>query len=280
MDHTQDDNSVSDSGPLWCSDFGQLVLELEHSLLHEPLRRMHGETVVWSSDDLSGGELMSRCMVRHALRLGRNPAQIGQDIAATASCLTGKLEQLPFVTRSVNGMVLHHSLETVADPRTALREVTRVLAPGARLVLLGFNPFSFVGVRGLYNRWFSGPMAAHHLVNPLRLFDWLAVLGYELQAAPVYLGLGLPLRKAYESSDSARFPRWNQWRQQLLYGPQPSPFGAILLIEAVKQTTAKAQPWPHIKPRTQLAPVSYPRVAQWQRKSTNRLQPSGEGQTS
>ena len=45
------------------------------------------------------------------------------------------LHELPFQSCSLDGVVLQHALEEAADPRVMLREVSRVLAPGGRLIL-------------------------------------------------------------------------------------------------------------------------------------------------
>ena len=58
----------------------------------------------------------------------------------------GVPEQLPFDSRSVDIMLLPHTLEFSDDPHQVLREVSRVLTPEGHAVILGFNPFSLWGL--------------------------------------------------------------------------------------------------------------------------------------
>ena len=55
-------------------------------------------------------------------------------------------DNLPFANASLDGVVLHHALESVPDARACIREVERVLKPG-RLVICAFNPISLTGIR-------------------------------------------------------------------------------------------------------------------------------------
>ena len=118
-----------DPDPLWEGEFGALVLALERVMMRDTLRRLHGESVLFSSDHLTGGEMLSRCMVRQSVRLvsGARRQQLTAPVAEQGAYLVGDLEALPLASASIDGAVLHHSLERVGDPRTALREITRVL---------------------------------------------------------------------------------------------------------------------------------------------------------
>src|SRR5690606_29319162 len=54
---------------------------------------------------------------------------------------------LPFPAASLDLIVLPHTLERSADPHQVLREVERVLVPEGRVVITGFNPASWWGLR-------------------------------------------------------------------------------------------------------------------------------------
>ena len=51
-------------------------------------------------------------------------------------------DALPFPERSLDLVVLPHTLELARDPHLTLAEVERVLVPEGRVVILGFNPAS------------------------------------------------------------------------------------------------------------------------------------------
>ena len=89
---------------------------------------------------------------------------------------------LPFPSNSIDGIVLHHVLEVGADPRAVLREVQRVLQPGGRVIICGFNSLSFWGVLRWRNT-FRGLMP----LSSIRIQDWISVLGIHRDQPVRYL---------------------------------------------------------------------------------------------
>ena len=129
--------------------------------------------------------------------------------------------KLPFPSASVDGVVLHHALETEHDRRSTLREAARVLRPGGRLLLLGVNPSSL---------WLlAKPFAVFRRLKPVavpRLKDWLAVLGLEQDAKTRYLNYRsvLPLALRGKACEQA-----SGWLNRL-----QAPIGGVYLIAATK----------------------------------------------
>ena len=220
------------------------------------LRRMHGDTVLWAGEDDASAAELTRCMVRSQVQLISHEPPASPSLPAVIA----DLEELPFAPNSLDGIVLHHALERVRDPRIALREVVRVLAPGGRALICGFNPLSLVGFRRVYARFFDDALSDRRLVNPLRLFDWLTLLGLELQAKPMYCGYLLP-----RLSRRLRFIDERAAEQPNCPPPARLPFGGLLIVDVIKQANAHRLQWPQSKRERQLAPVAYPRVASWQR---------------
>ncbi len=87
---------------------------------------------------------------------------------------------LPIATESVDVVVLSHLLEQVPHPHPLLREVDRVLISEGRLVILGFNPYSFWGLRTWLSRSGRTIPWAERLISEYRLRDWLSLLGYDV----------------------------------------------------------------------------------------------------
>ena len=248
--------------PLWETDLGHRTRALEKQLMAPALGRLLGESVLWVGEDPQSADVLARGMIKLPMFL--NPVHTCADQAATGphaqlASFQALLESLPFQSRSLDGVVLHHCLESVSDPRVALREIARVMAPGARLVIAGYNPWSLLGLRRVYARVLPDFLQARKLVNPIRLFDWLTLLGLELAAAPIYGGNGL-LRNTFNGNSQSK-------------GPSQLPFGGIIVISAIKR--AHNMQYRFAKPRAPrtLAPVTYPRIASWERVASTREDP-------
>lgn len=104
--------------------------------------------------------------------------------------LHADFDSLPFAAGSIDLVVMPHTLEMARDPHATLAEVSRVLVPEGRVVIIGFNPMSLWGLRqwlGLGQRLGrleepSGTEA--HVAEFLgyrRVRDWLRLLSFDIQ---------------------------------------------------------------------------------------------------
>lgn len=105
------------------SPVGQQVLAAEHALLqHRWLPQLRGEPCYqlgeWGGEQLA--DVFAGRPQIHPLLLD---------------------EILPFKTAELPNILLPHSLEWFADPSTALPEISRVLSPRGRLLILNFTTF-------------------------------------------------------------------------------------------------------------------------------------------
>lgn len=141
-------------------------------------------------------------------------------------------DELPFANGSLDAVVLHHALDTAADPRSVLRETSRVLAPGGRLIIAAFNPLSIWGLRRLYASVMPDVLRGMHMIAPFRLTDWLLLLGFELQAPPSYCLYGLASKRSSQKRAVAGegLEGWLVDRQW--------PVGGVQLISATKRAYA------------------------------------------
>ena len=236
---------------LWSSALGAKTRALQMPELAPLIRRVHGDVVLWVGDCQDAGAALEGCMIRHIIFAAQNQ---GSGDTLKQPMLQVDLANLPFATASLDGVVLHHGLELVKDPRAAIKEVERVLAPGGKLLICGFNPFSLYGLRRLYARVFSDPMSAHALVNPMRLFDWLALLDLRLDCRPKYFDYNLPISQNPMRWVKSRLGA-NSWLKDKVNKMRPSfsvarhrlkklaffsqlPFGGLLLVSATKQAAS------------------------------------------
>ena len=211
---------------------GQRLLAVERPLLRQAVRRCHGDALLWIGSTADLLDTTNRCMVRSrffaahggcANRLGktRRGMAAGSRRWRDVKLVAAKPAELPFASASVDGVVLHHALEAERDRHAVLREATRVLRPGGRLLVVGFNPLSL---------WLlAKPHPAFRHLTPVsvpRLHDWLALLGLRREEKTTYLNYRsvLPLALARR--------RWQQlsaWLNKLQL-----PLGGTYLIVATK----------------------------------------------
>lgn len=112
-----------------------------------------------------------------------------EGVRAPRAALQADYAALPFPEASLDLVVLPHALDSHPDPHAALREVARVLVPGGRVVLSGFNPLSLWGLRQrrerLCQRFNLGtPLLppALEFIGSWRQRDWLRLLDFEVEA--------------------------------------------------------------------------------------------------
>lgn len=88
--------------------------------------------------------------------------------------------ELPFAAESLDLVLLPHLLETSGEPHQILREVERVLRPEGQLLVTGFNPISWWGVRRMFGQSSLPPWDAEFVSVP-RMKDWLKLLNFDIQ---------------------------------------------------------------------------------------------------
>ena len=197
---------------------GHRLLAAERQPTGDAVRHFHGDAMLWLGATPLLLDTVSRCMVRLAIHARRRPCGRG---AGDVRVVAGDAGELPLAAASVDGIVLHHVLESVADPRRVLREATRVLRPGGRLLVAGFNPLSLWAVAKPHRA-----LRGLKPVSALRLYDWLAVLGFERAARTVYVNYRAALPFAFGGERWRRASSWLNKRQP--------PIGGVYLVVATK----------------------------------------------
>jgi SAM-dependent methyltransferase len=117
-------------------------------------------------------------------------------------CIDG--QNLPWMSGSVDALIVVHGLELSLDPQALVRECVRVLSPRGQVVCLVFNPLSlWAGAQRLRR---AGKRFTPRAMPPraVRLSDWLRLFDLETTGFCRY-GVGLPLF-------GRRWPGWDQGR--------------------------------------------------------------------
>ncbi|MGL6071286.1 class I SAM-dependent methyltransferase [Craterilacuibacter sp.] len=100
---------------------------------------------------------------------------------------------LPVESRSLDLLLLPHTLDFSAHPHQVLREAERVLMPEGRVVLTGFNPLSAWGLRRLLQGRSQVPWSGNFL-RLSRLNDWFELLGFE-PSSPAFMCYAPPINR-------------------------------------------------------------------------------------
>jgi SAM-dependent methyltransferase len=149
---------------------GQYLLEKERAYLDDVTPDIFGFHAIQLG--MTDVDLLRENRISHKLRVGHQGLP---DLYARG-------HELPIATQSVDLVVLPHVLEFAEEPHAVLREVDRVMMPEARLVILGFNPWSLWGLRSALGFSRHEHPWNGRFVSLLRVKDWLALLGFEVSA--------------------------------------------------------------------------------------------------
>lgn len=165
----------------YASHLGQMLTKQEQEQLDSELVNLFGYHLLQLG--CPGDESMLRSSrVRHHMRsrlVPQTQTQSGQsDDTPPQLCTTPTA--LPFLSDTLDVVVLSHILEFSSDPHTVLREVERTLIPEGHVVILGFNPISLWGLARLFRGWKQQVPWCGHFMTLTRLKDWLALLGFDV----------------------------------------------------------------------------------------------------
>jgi SAM-dependent methyltransferase len=164
---------------------------------------------------------------RHLAMGGGIGGEIGGEGRATVAVIN-RFEELPFVSQSIDLVVMPHILEFSEEPHQVLREVDRVLVPEGHVIITGFNPASLWGMRQAMARLGATPFLPQdgQFISLPRIKDWLKLLS--LEASRGRFGCYLPW---------SRSERWlARWAFMEKAGDRWWPvLGSVYMLTAVKR---------------------------------------------
>ncbi len=158
----------------WCGQpLGRHLAEAEQAALREVLCDVFGYHLVVVDPSC---ELESLQASRIIHRITQTCCREGLEPAPGVLAYS---EQLPYLSDSIDAFVLPHALEVARDPHRVLREIDRCLIPEGHVIVLGFNPWGWWGLRRLLaGREADAPWSLR-FIGVQRLKDWLSLLGFD-----------------------------------------------------------------------------------------------------
>ena len=205
------------------SPLGQLLVDKERDCLDGEL------------GDLFGYHLLQLSVARQldltqASRISHRFALYPQ--ATQNPIVTGVADftHLPLPPNTVDLVILHHALDFSQKPHQVLRESAGVLISQGHLVVVGFNPWSLLGLWRWLTRFFSdAPQWRHQSLRLGRVLDWLAVLDFE----PVAVRQGFYCPPTHKSGVTKYLQWMERWGKRLCL-----PWGGFYVIVARKDSVA------------------------------------------
>ncbi len=228
------------------TELGQALLARERALLAEVLPSLPGTRAV----QLAVGRpaaLLDSCRMPLCWSLGLSDG----DVRASP-------EALPLAKRSVDLMVLHHSLDFADRPHQVLREAVQSLEPGGHLVVVGFNPVGLWGLVRLFRAGNRRPPWVGRFLRPHRVSDWLHVLACRAEG----LESGFHNLPLHDDRARRRFG-WLEWLGSRLW----SQHGAFYVLVARRQAVNMRPLYEEAEVPERLPNVVPVSMARWRRQS-------------
>src|SRR5271165_626352 len=184
------------------SPLGMRVLRDESALARLALDDVFGFELLQVGAWAGGRAMLAGARTQHTTLVAPEPEP--------GVTLCAPLASLPFASDTIDAIVLPHTLELVEDPYAVLREAERVLCAEGCLIISGFNPWSGWGARRLFAQYLrraAFPPGTRRLLSEMRLRDWVALLGFDVERVYGYLGL-LPIASSGGRSETPAKAPW------------------------------------------------------------------------
>src|SRR5699024_6957518 len=154
---------------VWLTEKGKPIFQAQQNLLVELLPSVVGDVAVQVSVGTPVNMLLGAKMPQQ-WQLSR---EAGGHVQADPC-------YLPFARRSLDLLLLHHSLDFEDDPHQVLHRAVDALAAGGTLIVLGFHPFSLFAL-GRLQQWQRPVPWQGRFLRPQKVAEWLRVLNCDVE---------------------------------------------------------------------------------------------------
>ena len=158
---------------------GEVMAALEARLVGTLLPNLFGYHIVQLGCHHPAA-LLESSRISHRVIVDVGGHGVGRDERDETATLCCSEDALPLASGAVDVLVVPHVLEFTDDPRRVLREAERVLIGEGHIVVLGFNPWSWMGLCSLVRRWQGRAPWNGSRITAARVRDWLELLGFDI----------------------------------------------------------------------------------------------------
>lgn len=159
------------------TELGSELLEQERAIVEQLLPSMFGYYLVQTGV----GEprwLASSSTIHRKIYVSEQ-----QQESEHYKCVCSRLDDLAIATESVDVAIMHHSLDFENAPHRVLREISRAVIPGGKIVIVGFNPWSLWGLSRFLRPQSARVPWSGNFISPMRLSDWLHLLDFKVEGS-------------------------------------------------------------------------------------------------
>ncbi len=213
----------------YASSLGQSILVEMNTTLSQFLPDVFGFQGVQIGQLSQNSNLLESAGLHRKFILSGTTTFSGVDIGADAM-------HLPIASDTMNLAILPHSLDFCNNPHQVLRESDRILTKDGHLLIIGFNPYSLVGLKRAAMFWRGRVPWNGGFYSRGRIADWLSLLNFRILREESFF-LRLPVSR----TDLLRRTRFVE-KARPMFGK----LGGIYIVHARKQTipmTAVRNKW-------------------------------------
>lgn len=201
----------------WYSHFlGKMLLEMEGQALSEQLKLHYGKHAVLIGVPEQHALLRSSVMAFQYMLgplINRDP---------TIHYIEGELHEFPIHSGSVDLVIVPHIFEYIDNPHQLIAEACRIVKPEGHIFILGFNPYSFWGLKKWITKHNSIPWIGNFIPKS-RIIDWLGLADFELKSEQMIL-----FRPPTRHPRLFKRLKFLEWLGSKCY----KPFGGVYILQA------------------------------------------------
>lgn len=252
----------------YATPLGQDILRSQKRILADQLSYLFGYHLMQLSV-VPDQKLYFSSRINHCFSLSPVELEPGRDRQAEnrseSRCVQAlaEYESLPFEDEVIDVALLHHVLEFSDNPQHVLKEAARVTIPNGYIVLVGFNPFSLIGLIKPFAQFFDSSVIWHR--NNLRvgrIRDWLEFLDFTCQEVR-YTTFNLPI-------NNKKYLTHSRFIRRLFIG-RGLPFGGTYCLVARKDKVGLTPIKPKWEPKRFMDVVPIPKSSAPVRRSATIL---------